>query len=314
MNVIAYCRVSTAEQSDSGVSLDAQQAKMRAYADLYNLTIVETIIDAESAKIAEPGRPPTCPESLAGRESRWLADRQIGQIDQERGRLARPDRRLFRRTRRQATFLGQRFHRHPDGRRPAGFERFDYRRPMGAGDDRRKNERGPSAQDQQPPARGQSPLRLRSGPGWNHAGREPGRTADPRLHAQPAGGRLHVAADRGRIDRPPNSHQGKETPMDAHRRSLHSRKSGLNLVEELQQAILNSGETEYRVAKESGVAQPILNRFLRGERGISLETAAKVCQYLGLAPGPHPPLNRSGRVKRAGVKNLARAKCRFLGA
>jgi len=50
MNVIAYCRVSTAEQSDSGVSLDAQQAKMAAYADLYNLTIVETIIDAESAK------------------------------------------------------------------------------------------------------------------------------------------------------------------------------------------------------------------------------------------------------------------------
>jgi site-specific DNA recombinase len=50
MNVICYCRVSTVEQSDSGVSLDAQQAKMRAYADLYNLTIVETIIDAESAK------------------------------------------------------------------------------------------------------------------------------------------------------------------------------------------------------------------------------------------------------------------------
>ena len=46
----SYCRVSTAEQSDSGVSLDAQQAKMRAYADLYDLTIVETIIDAESAK------------------------------------------------------------------------------------------------------------------------------------------------------------------------------------------------------------------------------------------------------------------------
>jgi len=74
--------------------------------------------------------------------------------------------------------------------------------------------------------------------------------------------------------------------MDAHRRSLHSRKSGLNLVEELQQAILDSGQTEYRVAKESGVAQPILNRFLRGERGISLETAAKVCAYLGLHLAP----------------------------
>ena len=49
MKVIAYCRVSTAEQCE-GVSLDAQQAKTAAYAALYNLEIVETIIDAESAK------------------------------------------------------------------------------------------------------------------------------------------------------------------------------------------------------------------------------------------------------------------------
>ena len=70
--------------------------------------------------------------------------------------------------------------------------------------------------------------------------------------------------------------------MATSNRRLHSQKGSLNLVEELRQAILNCGETEYRVAKESGVAQPILNRFLRGERGISLETASKVCQYLGL--------------------------------
>jgi DNA-binding phage protein len=74
--------------------------------------------------------------------------------------------------------------------------------------------------------------------------------------------------------------------MDAHRRSLHSRKGSLNLVEELRQAIRNCGQTEYRVAKESGLAQPVLNRFLRGERGVSLETAAKVCQYLGLHLAP----------------------------
>jgi plasmid maintenance system antidote protein VapI len=53
-------------------------------------------------------------------------------------------------------------------------------------------------------------------------------------------------------------------------------------VDDLRKAILNSGQTEYRVAKESGVAQPIVNRFLRGERGISLETAAKLCKYLRL--------------------------------
>ena len=50
MRVIAYCRVSTLEQADGGISLEAQQARMQAYAALYDLTIVETIIDAESAK------------------------------------------------------------------------------------------------------------------------------------------------------------------------------------------------------------------------------------------------------------------------
>lgn len=56
MRVIAYCRVSTADQADSGISLEAQQARMQAYAALYDLTIVETIIDAESAKsLNRPG-------------------------------------------------------------------------------------------------------------------------------------------------------------------------------------------------------------------------------------------------------------------
>jgi len=50
MRVIAYCRVSTTDQADSGVSLDAQQFKTAAYAALYGLDIVETVIDAESAK------------------------------------------------------------------------------------------------------------------------------------------------------------------------------------------------------------------------------------------------------------------------
>jgi plasmid maintenance system antidote protein VapI len=60
----------------------------------------------------------------------------------------------------------------------------------------------------------------------------------------------------------------------------------LNLVGELQQAILNCGETEYRVAKDSDVPQPVVSRFMRGQRGISLETASKICQYLGLHLAP----------------------------
>ena len=61
-----------------------------------------------------------------------------------------------------------------------------------------------------------------------------------------------------------------------------------NVIDELLKAISNSGLTEYRVAKDSGVPQPVLNRFLRGERGISLATAAKLCAYLGLHLAPAP--------------------------
>jgi len=50
MRVICYARVSTSDQQDNGVSLEAQQAKMQAYAALYGLEIVETIVDGESAK------------------------------------------------------------------------------------------------------------------------------------------------------------------------------------------------------------------------------------------------------------------------
>jgi site-specific DNA recombinase len=57
MKVVCYCRVSTADQADSGISLEAQVAKMRAYATLYDLSIVEVITDAgESAKsLNRPG-------------------------------------------------------------------------------------------------------------------------------------------------------------------------------------------------------------------------------------------------------------------
>lgn len=44
--VVAYARVSTEEQASSGFSLDAQIQKMEAYAGLYDLDIVEVIVDS----------------------------------------------------------------------------------------------------------------------------------------------------------------------------------------------------------------------------------------------------------------------------
>lgn len=51
---IAYIRVSTDKQADAGVSLDAQRAKVEAYAALYDLDLVAVKVDAgESAKSLE---------------------------------------------------------------------------------------------------------------------------------------------------------------------------------------------------------------------------------------------------------------------
>jgi site-specific DNA recombinase len=43
---VAYLRVSTDKQAERGVSLEAQEAKVRAYADLYDLELVAVVVDA----------------------------------------------------------------------------------------------------------------------------------------------------------------------------------------------------------------------------------------------------------------------------
>jgi len=57
MKAIGYIRVSTEEQAKEGVSLAAQEAKIKAYCELYDLEIVEIIVDAgQSAKtLKRPG-------------------------------------------------------------------------------------------------------------------------------------------------------------------------------------------------------------------------------------------------------------------
>src|ERR1700733_6604891 len=55
--VIGYVRVSTEQQADGGVSLDAQRAKLTAYALAMDLDLLEVVVDAgASAKsLARPG-------------------------------------------------------------------------------------------------------------------------------------------------------------------------------------------------------------------------------------------------------------------
>jgi len=57
MKAVGYIRVSTDEQASSGVSLDAQKAKLEAYASLYDIELVDIEVDAgASAKtLNRPG-------------------------------------------------------------------------------------------------------------------------------------------------------------------------------------------------------------------------------------------------------------------
>ena len=56
VRAVAYIRVSTDKQAEEGVSLDAQQAKVKAYAALYDLELVDVIVTSESAKsLDRPG-------------------------------------------------------------------------------------------------------------------------------------------------------------------------------------------------------------------------------------------------------------------
>ena len=50
----------------------------------------------------------------------------------------------------------------------------------------------------------------------------------------------------------------------------------------IRRAVQDSGRTPYAVAQAAGVPQAVLSRFLRGERGVTLDTAEKLCRALGL--------------------------------
>lgn len=55
------------------------------------------------------------------------------------------------------------------------------------------------------------------------------------------------------------------------------------LTRQLQAAIAATEQSLYSIAQGSGIAAPVLQRFVSGERGITLDTAGKLAAYLGLS-------------------------------
>ena len=62
-------------------------------------------------------------------------------------------------------------------------------------------------------------------------------------------------------------------------------KTPQSLSEALQQAIRDSDKTEYQIARQAGVSQIVISRFLSGERDIRMATADKLAYALGLKLG-----------------------------
>jgi plasmid maintenance system antidote protein VapI len=58
------------------------------------------------------------------------------------------------------------------------------------------------------------------------------------------------------------------------------------LAEQLKHAVAATGKSVSAVARESGVPQPVLHRFVTGERGLLLDTADRLAAYLGLELRP----------------------------
>jgi transcriptional regulator with XRE-family HTH domain len=58
--------------------------------------------------------------------------------------------------------------------------------------------------------------------------------------------------------------------------------SELEIAAILRNAIQESGKSLNQVANESGVSQPQLSRFVRGERSLSLDSVELLFRYFGL--------------------------------
>jgi plasmid maintenance system antidote protein VapI len=55
-----------------------------------------------------------------------------------------------------------------------------------------------------------------------------------------------------------------------------------SLSEQLKAAILNCGQTRYRIAQETGITEATLSKFVHGHHGLSQETVDVLGEYLGL--------------------------------
>ena len=58
------------------------------------------------------------------------------------------------------------------------------------------------------------------------------------------------------------------------------------ISDQLRRAIEDHPVSRYRISKDTGIDATVLSKFVRGERGVSLDTFDVLCEYLGLELRP----------------------------
>ena len=67
------------------------------------------------------------------------------------------------------------------------------------------------------------------------------------------------------------------------------------LLNMIRKAIEASGQSRYRISKETGIAESVLSRFMSGETAITVETVERLADYLGLEIVLRPKRGRNTR-------------------
>jgi transcriptional regulator with XRE-family HTH domain len=55
-----------------------------------------------------------------------------------------------------------------------------------------------------------------------------------------------------------------------------------SLNDQLRDAIERSDKTRYRISLESGISQAVLSRFVNGQSDLTVATAEKLCESIGV--------------------------------
>ncbi len=75
---------------------------------------------------------------------------------------------------------------------------------------------------------------------------------------------------------------GKDAWRLTSNRGPLSRMAKLSISERLRREVEKCGETRYRIAQETGIAQASLYRFLSHERGLSMDAIDRLAAYFNL--------------------------------